>query len=203
MAGFTSYGRRSGHQALRPETALISRARASCRAGPTGVARDRADQGKNKPSTNRRPRHRDSDSRTKRVEFLCRQAYWPSGLSFVVVLRSFPAPAEKRTTVQSRAQSSSESATCRIAQPPPSFVARAGCRQAWSPKPCLPLERPCPNAGLGRRDRGQTGSESATRRFARFGGRKATAIGRWPKPSQIMAPKGLRRAARLNPSSPP
>ena len=40
-----------------------------------------------------------------------------------------------------------------------------------------PDQRPRPNPGPGRRDRGQTGSESATPRFARFGARKATAIG--------------------------
>ena len=150
----------------------------------------RADQGNNKPSTNRRPRHRDSNSRTKRVEFLCRQAYGPSGSS----LRRRPVPFPPRLEANHsspRAQSASESVTCRIADRHRALSHAPDVVKSWLPKPCLPLERPCPNPGLGRRDRGQTGSESATRRFARFGARKATAIGRWPKPSQIMAPKGL------------
>ena len=117
-------------------------------------------------------------------------------------LRSFPAPAEKRTTVRLRAQSVSESVTCRIADRHRALshapdVVKHGRRNLASPRASLA------QCGTWRRDRGQTGSESATRRFAQFGGRKATAIGRWLKPSQIMAPKGLRRRARLNPSSPP
>ena len=106
--------------------------------------------------------------------------------------RSFPAPAGSESIVrrgrkasanQSLAESPTATELCRTRRMSSSLVAET----------LPPLERPWPNPGPGRRDRGQTGSESATRRFARFGARKATAIGRRPEPSQIMAPKGLNR----------
>ena len=79
LAGFTSYGRRRGHQALRPETALISRDPAPCRAGTT--ARPGRGSGQQQTKYELETRHRDSDSRTKRVESLCGPARRPSGLS--------------------------------------------------------------------------------------------------------------------------
>ena len=96
------------------ETALISRGRASCRAGPTGVTpigRIRAKTNQVRigdPATGTQIREQSESN------FCADRRTRPSGLSF----RRSPflsRPAEKRTTVRLRAQSTSESATCRIA----------------------------------------------------------------------------------------
>jgi hypothetical protein len=96
---------------------------------------------------------------------------------------------------QSLAEPLTAAELCRTRLPPSSLVAET----------LLRFERQRTNPGLGRRDRGQMGSESATLRFARFGERNATAISAPPEPRQIMVVKGLNPdvAARLNPSSPP
>jgi hypothetical protein len=81
--------------------------------------------------------------------------------------RSIVRRGRKASANQSLAESPTATDLCRTRRTSSSLVAET----------LPPLEPPWPNPGPGRRDQGQTGSESATRRFTRFGARKATAIG--------------------------
>ena len=171
-AGFFGYGRRSRHQALRPSRNGAHIARPGyCRGQFQGVARA-GDQGKNKPSTNRRPRDRDSDSRTKRVEsFMRTGARSLQDCRFVVCSPPFPprkaaghrsAERAKRQRISQlpnhRAWAAKAAQDCRTRRPASSLVGET----------LLARQAPCPDPGRGRRDRGQTGPESATRGTARF-----------------------------------
>ena len=92
-AGFFGYGRRSRHQALRPSRNGAHIARPGyCRGQFQGVARA-GDQGKNKPSTNRRPRDRELRFADKASRiFHADRRTEPSGLSLRRLLAPFPAP---------------------------------------------------------------------------------------------------------------
>ena len=146
------------------------------------------DQGKNKPSTNRRPCHRDSDSQTKRVESFCKpEPEPPASLRrrspFLSRLR------RKRTQARGQAQSVGESVTCRLRTS--KLVARARRRQVWLLKPCL-----SPSVTGSIRYRGEeTGDEQGQnqrRGVSADSDREKQRQSRWrPKPSRDVVAKKL------------
>ena len=172
------------------ETALISRGPAPCRADTRAPPR-RGIRAKTNQVRIRRPGDRDSDSRTKRVESLCRPAQRPSGLS--LRRRPFlsrPAGSEPWFAARAKRQRISHLPNRR----PPAKLCRArsddvksGCRNLASPRASLP------QSGTGAKGPGTNGAENRRRAASPDSARrKATANpGAGRGRCQVMVAKGL------------